>query len=266
MAEKDFYVDGMTVDEILSLGTAELNRLSERDMSRALRTVALAANKRIDRLMDNAIKRHNQYIQKKSAKHNIALDALNKLYDESGQDSKAMRFSVGNKSRNEMYAELSRARDFMNLKTSTVKGAEVVRKTRESASFGKTRETVEKEAGREFRRGYKANTGKAPTKKETQKYIKQQVEKWEAMNKSVWSNYRKWQELNNKPGKFDGSDAVIEAIAQRTLADDTDEEVLTAASEAYAAQYKLSKDEEMQAAYDFMSDEGLTLDDMENYF
>lgn len=262
MSDRDFYVDGMTVDEILSLGTTELNSLNERDMSRALRTVALAANKRIDRLMDNAIKRHNQYIQKKSAKHNIALDALNKLYDEAGQDSKAMRFSVGNKSRNEMYAELSRARDFMNLKTSTVKGAESVRKQREARTFGKTREDVKKEAAKQFRKEYEARTGKKPTKANTVKYVKEQIEKFEKTNKAIWSNFRKFNELNNKYGKYDGSDEVLETIAQRTLAGDDDDVILEKAAEAYDNLYIEQQEEYIEEYNSFWDevDEELGLD------
>ena len=257
MAKQGFYTDGMTVDEILSLGTDVLNKLDKRDLSRALRTVSLAANKRIDRLTDNAILRHNQYIQKKSAKHNIALDALNKLYDESGQSAKAMRFSVGNKSRNEIYAELTRARDFMSLKTSTVGGAEDVRKMRESRTFGKTREDVERETKRAYEKEYKASTGRKPTKKSTQKQVAEAIRKFEQMNKNIWSNFRKFNELNNKHGKYDGSDEVLETIAQRTLAGDDEQLILEKAAKTFEHQYELSQDELRQAEYDFMADDDL---------
>ena len=75
-SSKAFYVDNMTAQEILSLGDDVLSKLSARDMSRALRTVALVANKRVNRLMKNAVKRQGGYIEKKSGKA-IALDALN---------------------------------------------------------------------------------------------------------------------------------------------------------------------------------------------
>ena len=42
---KKFIVDNMTVDQILGMPFNELNKFDEREMSRALRTVALAANK-----------------------------------------------------------------------------------------------------------------------------------------------------------------------------------------------------------------------------
>lgn len=254
MAKKSFYTDGMTVEEILNLGIDVLNSLDKRDMSHALRTVSLAANKRLNNLLDNSILRHGQYIEKKSAKRAIATDALNKLYDEAGQSSKAMRFSVGNKTRNEMYAELSRVRDFMNLKTSTVAGAEAVRKTRESRTFGKTREDISRQAAADYTREYRKRTGKAPNKRSTAKVIKEAIENFEATNKAIWSSYRKWQELNNKQGKFDGSDGVIEAIAQRTLAGDNEADILEKASAAYEEQYELSQDELREAEADFWAD------------
>ena len=43
--KKPFYVDGMTVQQILEIPPSELAKLNQRDLSRALRTVALAANK-----------------------------------------------------------------------------------------------------------------------------------------------------------------------------------------------------------------------------
>ena len=59
-----FFTDKMTVDQILDLGDEILSSLKERDMSRALRTVALAANKRIKRLLKYAKKRPQQNFSK----------------------------------------------------------------------------------------------------------------------------------------------------------------------------------------------------------
>ena len=52
MADK-FKTEGMTVNEILNLDYETLHSFDKRDISRALRTVSLAANKRIDRLLKN---------------------------------------------------------------------------------------------------------------------------------------------------------------------------------------------------------------------
>lgn len=134
-----FYVDNMTVGQILDLGDDILSSLNEKDMSRALRTVSLAANKRIDRLMKHAKKRGGKYVEKVSSP-GLDLTSLNQL--EGG------RFGVGRgeakKTRNEMYKELIRARRFMHSKTSTVKGAIEVRKKKERALFGQTREEITK--------------------------------------------------------------------------------------------------------------------------
>ena len=155
MAKKDFYTDGMTVEEILNLGDDQIRALSKRDISHALRTVSLAANKRVNRLLDKAVKRGGQYVEKKSAKKAIALDALNKLADESDGN---LKFSGKGKTRNQMIAELGRARSFMEMKTSTISGAESVRKMRESRALGKTREDVMKEAADSYRKEYKQRT------------------------------------------------------------------------------------------------------------
>ena len=134
-----FYVDNMTVGQILDLGDDILSSLTEKDMSRALRTVSLAANKRINRLMKYAKKRGGKYVEKVSSP-GLDLTSLNTL--EGG------RFGVGRgeskKTRNEMYKELMRARRFMNAKTSTVKGSIEVRKKKERALFGQTREEITK--------------------------------------------------------------------------------------------------------------------------
>ena len=132
-----FYVDNMTVSQILDLGDDILSSLTEKEMSRALRTVSLAANKRINRLMKYSKKRGGRYVEKVSSP-GIDLTALNQL--EGG------RFGVGRgefkKTRNEMYKELIRARNFMQSKTSTIKGAIEVRKKKERALFGQTREEI----------------------------------------------------------------------------------------------------------------------------
>ena len=134
-----FYVDNMTVDQILDLGDDILSSLSEREMSRALRTVALAANKRVKRLMKYAKKRGGKYVEKVSSP-GLDLGILNKL--------QGGTFGVGRgaqkKTRNEMYKELVRARNFMKSKGSTIKGAIDLRKKKERALFGQTREEITK--------------------------------------------------------------------------------------------------------------------------
>ena len=147
-SSKPFYTDNMTVSEILDLGDDILSTLSQRDLSRALRTVALAANKRMNRLLKYSYKRHGQYIEKLDSP-GIDLHALNK--------TKGKKFSVGNKNRNQIYQELARARDFMSQKTSTVAGAKEVRKARELAMFGKTREQMTRGMNKKEKREFVKN-------------------------------------------------------------------------------------------------------------
>ena len=73
---KKFYTEGMTVSQILSMDPRELQKLNTREVSRALRTVSLAANKRIARLRQYAKKTPTGYAPK-GANTQIATDALN---------------------------------------------------------------------------------------------------------------------------------------------------------------------------------------------
>lgn len=134
-SSKPFKVDGLTVKEILDLGDDEIGRMSARELSRALRTVSLAANKRMNRLLQYSKKRHGQYVEKVDSP-GLDLSALNHL--------EGKKFGVGDKSRNKMLEEFARARRFMNDKTSTVKGAMQSRKNKELALFGRTREEITK--------------------------------------------------------------------------------------------------------------------------
>lgn len=141
-ASGPFYTEGMTVKQIANLGHEELSRMSERDLSRALRTVALAANKRLNRLIKYAEKSVNKMgdvtYKDKSGK-GIDFEAL--------YFTKEQKFGVGRGkvSRNAIYKEFSRVRGFINAESSTLTGAVELRKKRERAVFGKTREDMSPE-------------------------------------------------------------------------------------------------------------------------
>ena len=133
-----FFTDNMTVNDILNMDYQTLQGLNQRDVSRALRTVSLAANKRMNRLLKQARKTKEGYVPKKSAAYNIAVDALNAVTNDG---KKKIKWGVKKaSSRNEMLQQIGEIRKFMNMKTSTVKGAVKVRKEREKRLFGKTRE------------------------------------------------------------------------------------------------------------------------------
>lgn len=172
-SRQPFFTDGMTVEEILNLGDDVLSKLSQRDLSRALRTVSLAANKRINRLQQYAYKRHGTYIEKQGGP-GLDLSALNKV---------GKRFGVGDKNRNEIYEEFARVRRFMNTKTSTIKGAKEVRKAREISLFGKTREQLTK----------------GMTKKEKKAFIKNMSEVIE----DTYETYHEFEEEYELAGIYD---------------------------------------------------------------
>ena len=254
-----FYTDGMTVQQILELGDDVLSKLDQRDMSHALRTVSLAANKRIDRLLDNAVLRHGEYIPKKSAKKKIATDALNSLYEMQGKPTRSgMKFSGKGMTRDQMYAEFARARYFMNLKTSKVSEATKVRKEREKRIFDKTSEDYLKKSREEFIKEFKDQFGKKPTQKEIDKELRQKGNEFEELNKQAWSNYRKFLENNDIIGKYYGSDEVIAFIGQRTAeaaAGGTpydEEEVFAGATKIKADKYKEKQDEEHEKHMAFL--------------
>lgn len=243
-----FKTAGMTVEDILNLGDDVLSKFDKRDMSHALRTVSLAANKRVNRLMKQAKIKDGKFELKKSASYDVALDSLNKLLDEAGGKKSAIKFGVGNKSRNKMYEELGRIRSFMQLKTSTIKGAVEVRKNRDIRSRGITKEEYVKKAVKDFKKQYKKSFGKKPTKKQIAKFTKSEEQKFIDVNSRIWSNYRKWLETIHKD-RFYGSDETIEMVAQRTISGDTEEDIFTAADKLYDSMYE-DRIREEQKAYD----------------
>ena len=151
MAEP-FYTDGMTVSQILALGDDVLSKLDRRELSRALRTVALAANKRLDRLTQYAYRRHGKYVEKLDGP-GLDLNLLNHY----GKT----RFGVGDKNRNEIYQEFARVRSFMSSKGSTVRGSINIRRAKEKALFGKTREEMGKGLNKKEKRALAKKLNKA---------------------------------------------------------------------------------------------------------
>ena len=168
-----FYVEGMTVNEILNISPDKLAKLNKRDISRALRTVSLAANKRVNRLKSKATKTKEGYIPKTKGSQ-INTSALNWVTNDG---HKRTKFGVKKAStRNEMLHQLKTIKQFMEMKTSTVTGAISVRKETEKRLFGKTREQAA--------RGVKTKKGKAEIYK-----------RYETMSRDVWSYYRKFLEI-----------------------------------------------------------------------
>lgn len=181
MANK-FFVDGMTVEQILGMPFNELNKFDEREMSRALRTVALAANKRLAKLKKYAELTEDNY-QPSGNKKQIATDALNWATKDGKREKfgvKTVKVPEGSKStlRNKMYEQIGDIRQFMNMKSSTVTGAVELRKTREKTIFGKTRE--------------QAARGKSRAEREVI------YRTFDTNSKAMWKAYRRALELGGR--------------------------------------------------------------------
>lgn len=220
-----FFTDNMTVNEILNMDYQTLQGLNERDVSRALRTVSLAANKRMNRLLKQARKTKEGYVPKKSAAYNIAVDALNAITKDGKQKVKWGVKSA--KSRNEMLQQIGEIRKFMNMKTSTVKGAVKVRKDREKRLFGKTREQA----------------GKGLTVKQKAEIAKQ----YSSFASAAYSAFRKFLEYegipNNPYQNFGGSDTILNIIGNTIETGGSEEEAIAAALEAHNNEYIRQEDE-----------------------
>ena len=219
-----FFTEGMSVNEILNISPDRLAKLNKRDISRALRTVSLAANKRIDRLKSKAVKTKEGYIPKSKGSQ-INTSALNWVTDDG---HKRFKFGVKKAStRNEMISQLKKAKQFMEMKTSTVGGAIAVRKDTEKRLFGKTREQAA--------RGAKTKKEKAAI-----------YSHYETMSKEVWSYYRKFLEVKGRdPHSYmSGSDSIIELIGQKVISGADEGDAIGAALDAFKSEY-----EQQQAEY-----------------
>lgn len=226
-----FFTDGMTVDEILHLDLQTINSLNKRDLSRALRTVSLAANKRVKRLKEN--------------RKDIAEDALNWLSD---QGYSRKKFGSKNKSLNEMRKEFFTAKQFMGMKTSKVRGAIQVRQVRESRIMGETREQAVSRGRHDFVYRYQQeHGGRAPSMKAIKAEIKRLEEQYKVMSSEAWSIYRKMLEAQgwpNSPYKnYYNSENIIEMIGERVAAGEDSESILSHAINAFNESYEQEQEE-----------------------
>ena len=139
-----FKTNNMTVDEIINLGDDVLRTFDTRDLSRALRTVSLAANKRINRLLKHAIVEYDEMGDVTyTEKGNKGID-FEALYSNTDKTGKLKKFGVGRGKvdRDTIYKEFARVRRFMKAGSTTIPGAIALRKARERALFGKTSEEM----------------------------------------------------------------------------------------------------------------------------
>lgn len=222
---KKFYVDGLTVEQILNMDPAQMAKLDKRDISRALRTVSLAANKRISNLEKYAKKTKHGYEQAPRKGKSIAVDALNWVTNDGKTPAK---FGVKKAAtRNQMLSQISKVRQFMNMKSSTVTGSIKLRKIRERNLFGKTREEAAK--------GIKGKRAKQQTYKNFQ-----------TMYNTVWSAYHKYRELKSQdPHAYhEDSMSVLSLLGQYITSGASEDEAVNKAVQEMSKQY-----EEQQMEY-----------------
>ena len=222
MAKEKFYVEGMTVQQILNINPRDLMKLNTRDISRALRTVALAANKRINRLKQYAKKTKGGYIGK-GINSQIATDALNWVTRNGKVKTPFGVKQAG--TRNQMLKQITDIKKFMGMKTSTVKGAVQVRREREQRLFGKTREQA----------------GRGQSKKEKRKTF----EHYAQMHHRVWELYYKFMELNGMDPHqvWEGSDEILEIIGNGLVTGKSDEEIINEALRKVSQMYQEQQEE-----------------------
>lgn len=229
---KKFYVDGLTVDQILNMDPAQMAKLDKRDISRALRTVSLAANKRIANLEKYAKKTKHGYEQAPRKGKSIAVDALNWVTNDGKTPAK---FGVKKAAtRNQMLSQISKVRQFMNMKSSTVTGSVKLRKIRERNLFGKTREDAAK--------GIKGKRAK-----------QQAYKNFQTMYNTVWSAYHKYRELKSQdPHAYhEDSMSVLSLLGQYITSGLSEDEAVSKAVQEMNKQY-----EEQQMEYnDLFSDD-----------
>ena len=224
---KKFEVEGLTVKQILAMDPDKLSSLNSREMSRALRTVALAANKRVNRLREQAKKGPTgAYISKKSAAHNVALDALNAVTKDGSVRGNVFGVGKAQGDRNKMYKQLAEIRQFMGAKTSTIKGAKEVRQARERRLLGYTSEEAMKKQ--------RTKKGKAAVEAK----IRQTMS-------DTYAAFRKYLEYkglpNNNYVRFEGSMSVLELLRTGVQNDLEPEQALQQAIERDRQGYEASK-------------------------
>lgn len=219
-----FYTDNMTIKEILELSDDVIRNMDQRDLSRAVRTLSLAANKRVNRL--------NQYFYKRRDKETGEIKFIEKK-GSPGLDPNALyslksgKFGVGNKNLNQLRKEFVRVRNFLNAPSTTISGAKALRQSKELALFGKTREQMLKEA--------RKSKGKKLSQREQWSYIKPINE----LMSDVYSEFHRWKEEYALQGGYDkdkGNDA-LELIGRKMAAGLTGDEARAETSEFFENEY-----------------------------
>ena len=210
-------------------------RLSERDVSRALRTVALAANKRIRRLV-KAVEEERPVAHdalRWSIEKNTGKAIGTGKISSSKTLDKVPVFGVkqaANKSA--MIKQIGEIRRLFNMKTSTVSGALSVKQKREKMLFGATRQEL----------------AAGMTKKDRANFYRRLNRRYD----KTWEFYKKYQELQGRDphSLIDGSTEILNSIGKKVLSGERNEQEIL--KEALKAETNIYEDQ--QAEYNDMFD------------
>lgn len=193
----------MTAQEILNMSYDQLSSLDTKQMSRALRTASLAANKRIARLRKESKLTKTGYVSKEGGK-GIAPFALNWV---TMNGRKKFKFGVKKaSSRNKMLEQLTTIKKFWNMQTSSVTKSVEFRKEHERKLFGKTREEA----------------AKGKSKKRREEIYAEYSQKIRDVYE-VYHKFLEFKELDPK-SQYDNSKRLLQLIANKIEFEDQDVE------------------------------------------
>lgn len=142
-------VNGISIQDILSGDWDGYNKLGDEDLRKLTSRLVSASNKRIVRLQKAKLQNVSSAFIKRTREKNV-------------------KFSVKNKTRNEVLHEFRKAKEFLRSKTSTVSGARAFKKATEKrlgggfyTKAGKPSERLEKSFWNGYRRFMEENAGLA---------------------------------------------------------------------------------------------------------
>ncbi len=111
-------IKGLSINQILNMGWDEIERLSEKELKAVTSRLTSASNKRINRLSKTT-----------RGTSSFAYQTV---------EERGRKFSVRGKNRNQLLTEFRLSRNFLNMKTSTVKGWKKYMKNVEERTHGAT--------------------------------------------------------------------------------------------------------------------------------
>ena len=210
-----FIVENMTIEEIMAMGDDMLRNMDARNIARAVRTLSLAANKRIRRMANRAevitnpkgqIVSIRERADKRGKTYGLDFNALYgyESYYQGGRFTNP--FGVKNVKekrtdknfRNAVMAEFTRVRNFLQAPSTTIPGSVQLRQKKEKALFGETREK---------------KMAKMLTEGKSLEEITQMIESRNDLMSDVYDAFHKWKEeyaLEGSYTKDKGNQALAE--------------------------------------------------------